>query len=249
MAFVTRGTTMKNSENGFTLIELLVAIGMASIIVGVIYSAHRTQTKIYTEQDKVAEMQQNIRSGLMYLQREARMAGYNPNDIKHASCGTSSGAPGIHTATATTFGFSMDLNGDGDCGDSNENVTYSLYTSGGIQKLGRAAPGNQPVAENITHINFVYMFPPPLIGTAVTKSPTSTPAAAEFKNIVAVQVSMLARAKTPDQKTQPTTSFTLPLPNAWGGNAAGVTVWGPFTDGYSRRLLTTTINCRNMGLE
>jgi type IV pilus assembly protein PilW len=243
---------MKNSESGFTLIELMVAMAMASIVVGVIYSAHRTQTKIYTEQDKVAEMQQNIRSGLMFLQREARMAGYNPKDANDKSCNANptagpSVAPGIHTATATRFGFSMDLNGDGDCADSNENVTYSLYTANGVQNLGRAAPGNQPVAENITHINFVYMFPPPLVGTAVVKSPTSTPLAVDFKNIIAVQVSLIARAKAPDQKTH-TTSFSLPVLNAWG-NADGGTVWKSFTDSYSRRLLTITINCRNMGLE
>jgi len=255
---------MKNSESGFTLIELMVAMAMASIVVGVIYSAHKVQTKIYTEQDKVAEMQQNIRSGLMYFQREARMAGYNPKDAKDKSCGdideAQPVAPGIHTATATTFGFSMDLNEDGDCDDSNENVTYSLYTSDDIQKLGRAVPVpalppnklvNQPVAENITHINFVYMFQPPLFGTAVTKSPTSAPAAAQLKNIVAVQVSLLARAKTPDQKINPTTSFTLPMPNAWGENTTGGKVWViPSNErSYSRRLLTSTINCRNMGLE
>ncbi len=71
---------MKNTENGFTLIELMVAIAMAAIVVGVIYSAYNVQTKIYTEQDKTAEMQQNIRAGMFYLQRETRMAGYNPQE-------------------------------------------------------------------------------------------------------------------------------------------------------------------------
>jgi type IV pilus assembly protein PilW len=242
---------MKNSESGFTLIELMVAMAMVSIVVGVIYSAHTIQSKIYTEQDKVAEMQQNIRSALMFLQREARMAGFNPEDAKDKSCGkigeTLPVAPGIHTATATTFGFSMDLNKDEDCDDPNENMTYSLYTADGIQKLGRAAPSNQPIAENIEEIRFVYMFAPPLAGLLVTKSPTSTPNSAQFKDIVAVQVSLIARAKAPDLKTH-TTSFTLPFPNAWGENLTGGVV-RQFTDRYSRRLLTTTINCRNMGLE
>lgn len=243
---------MKNYESGFTLIELMVAMAMASIVVGVIYSAHKVQTKIYTEQDKVAEMQQNIRSGLMYFQREARMAGYNPKDAKDKSCGniteTLPVVPGIHTATATTFGFSMDLNKDEDCDDPNENVTYSLYTTDSIQKLGRAAPSNQPIAENIEDIRFVYMFAPPPVGTAVAKSPTSTVTdPAKLKDIVAVQVSLIARAKARDLTTH-TTSFTLPMPNAWGGNTTGGEVL-QFTDGYSRRLLTTTINCRNMGLE
>lgn len=242
---------MKNSENGFTLIELMVAMGMASIVVSIIYSAYNIQTKIYTEQDKVAEMQQNIRSGLMYLQREARMAGYNAQDASDvASCGTTSGRPGIHTATATSFGFSMDLDEDGKCSDSGENVTYSLYTSDGVQKLGRAAPAaNQPIAEHIENINFVYIFSPPLVGSPATKPPTSTPTAAQLDDIVAVQISLLARSKTEDREAAATKSFTLPMPNAWGENTAGGAVFGPFTDSYSRRLLTTTINCRNMGLK
>ena len=245
---------MKNSENGFTLIELMVAMGMASIVVSIIYSAYNIQTKIYTEQDKVAEMQQNIRSGLMYLQREARMAGYNAQNASDASCGTTSGRPGIHTATATSFGFSMDLDEDGKCTDSGENVTYSLYTTDGIQKLGRAAPAlNQPIAEHIENINFVYIFSPPLVGSPATKLPTDplTPplTSAQLDDIVAVQISLLARSKTEDREAAATTSFTLPQPDAWGKNTAGGVVFGPFTDSYSRRLLTTTINCRNMGLK
>ena len=59
---------MKNNESGFTLIELMVATAMVTIVVGVIYAAYNIQTKIYTEQDKTAEMQQNLRAGMWYLQ-------------------------------------------------------------------------------------------------------------------------------------------------------------------------------------
>lgn len=240
---------MKNYEHGFTLIELMVAMGMASIVVGVIYSAYNIQTKIYTDQDKVAEMQQNIRSGLLYLQREARMAGYNAKKTTHTSCGTLSNEPGIHTATATSFGFSMDLNEDGDCNDSGENVTYSLYTSDGVKKMGRAAPNiNSPIAENIENLNFIYLFSPPLIGSAATKNPTSTPTPSQLDDIVSVQVSILARSETPDRKKASSSSFSLPNPNAWGESTSGGIVWS-FNDSYSRRLLTSTINCRNMGLK
>jgi len=245
-------------ENGFTLIELMVAMAMAGIVVSVIYSAYNIQTKIYTEQGKAAEMQQNIRAGIILLQREARMAGYLSQDTNDISCNAKpkvgpAVSPGIHTATAATFGFSMDLNEDGDCADDGENVTYALYTSDGITKLGRNDntddQDQQPVAENITHINFVYIFSPPLVGSPATKPPTSTPNAAQLDDIVAVQISLLARSKTEDREAAATTSFTLPMPNAWGENTAGGAVFGPFTDSYSRRLLTTTINCRNMGLK
>ena len=252
---------MKRPDSGFTLIELMVAMAMSSIIVGVIYSAYTIQTKIYTEQDKVAEMQQNLRAGMAFLQREARMAGYNPKDKKHVSCdapgaGAKSVAPGIHTATATTFGFSMDLDEDGKCTSDGENVTYTVYTSGGVSKLGRNdntdAQPQQPIAENITNIDFVFMARPPRIGTPVSKPPTQDPFSAannwKSSDIVAVQVALLARAKQPDRKATANETFNIALPDAYGESQAGGTTWGPFTDSYSRRLLTSTVNCRNMGL-
>jgi len=247
---------MKNNESGFTLIELMVATAMVTIVVGVIYAAYNLQTKIYTEQGKVAEMQQNIRAGMWYLQRELRMAGYGSQDTKDPSCNapgeTAAVAPGIHTAEEAKIGFSMDLNENGDCADDGENVTYSLYdNTDGIPVLGRDdntdAQAKQSVAEYITSINFIYIFSPPLMSLPAT-DPTSTPTPAQLDDIAAVQVSMLARASSKNRTKASTTSFTIMIPDAWGVPTAAETVWGPYTDSYSRRLLTTTINCRNMGL-
>jgi len=252
----------ENNNKGFTLIELMVSMAMVSIVVGVIYSAYDVQTKIYSEQDKTAEMQQNIRAGIAYLQQEIRMAGYNPKGEEHGTCSKTGGGaaiePGIHTATATSIGFSMDLNEDGDCDEPGENVTYSVYTSGGVSKLGRNDNNNamaqQPVAENITHVNFYYLFTPPPMGSPATKPPTSTPVTGDLRKIAAIQVSLLARAKTSDSKsTADDVTFTVPIPDTWGQPTANPPVWQSFPDfpenSYRRRLLTTTINCRNTGLK
>lgn len=249
---------MNRSESGFTLVELLVSMAMAGIVVGVIYAAYTIQTRIYTEQGKVAEMQQNIRGAVTYLRHEGVMAGYNPRQERHVSCGPPGGGtlakPGVHTATATAFGFSMDLNGDGDCADTGENVTYTVYVdAANTPKLGRNdntnAAAQQPVAEHITHIQFVYLFEPPKgIGAAGATPPTSTPTAAELDELAAMQVTLLARGSAPDRKRQVTQDFIAPVPDAWGRATADPPVWQTFTDTYSRRQLTTTINLRNMGL-
>lgn len=245
---------MNRSDSGFTLIELMVSMAMAGIVVGIIYAAYTIQTKIYTEQGKVAEMQQNIRAAVTYLRHEGVMAGYNPQGEKHASCGPGGSPPvkpGVHTATATAFGFSMDLTGDGDCDDTGESVTYTVYWSAFKNKwmLGRNAASLQPVAEDITHVQFVYLFEPPEgIGAAGATAPTSTPAAADLDRIAAVQVTLLARGSEPDRKRPVTQDFIAPVPDAWGRPTANPPVWQTFTDTYSRRHLTTTINLRNMGL-
>ena len=247
---------MKDNQKGFTLVELMIAMAMTGIVVAIIYSAYDLQTKIYTEQDKTADMQQNIRAALVFLQREARMAGYNPTRSNHASCNrpgeTDAVSPGIHTATATTLGFSMDLDEDGDCDGTGENVTYSIYTaSDGLQKLGRAAPTtNQAIAENITNIDFVYLFKPPLMGSPASDPPTATPATDQLDEIVAAQITVLAQALEEDRSAPTTLTFTAPFPDAWGQLVTGAgTQWGPFSDSRRRRLMTTSVNFRNMGLK
>ncbi|MGW8157718.1 MAG: PilW family protein [Desulfoprunum sp.] len=231
---------MRKNESGFTLIELMIGIAMAGIVGGVIYSAYNVQTRIYTEQDKTAEMQQNIRAGMSYLQREIRMAGYNSKDTTDVTCDATKKKPGIHTATATTLGISMDLDRDGKCDDPDENVTYSIYTADNIKKLGRKAPAqNEPVAENIVEIDFVY-----LLDKNGTKSQTRTPAGLE--DIVAVQVSLLAQSRTKDRDEKATSTFNLAIP-VWGATPVAAKKW-EFTDSNRYRLLTTTVNCRNMGL-
>ena len=250
---------MHRSESGFTLVELLVSMAMAGIVVGIIYAAYTIQTKIYTEQGKVAEMQQNIRAAVTYLRFEGVMAGYNPRQERHVSCGPPGGGtlakPGVHTATATAFGFSMDLNRDGDCADTGENVTYTVYPIPGPPpyKLGRNdntdAAAQQPVAEDITGIQFIYLFEPPEgIGTPGATAPTSTPLPADLDELAAVQVTLLAQGSASDRKRPVTQNFIAPVPDAWGQPTANPPVWQTFTDTYSRRQLTTTINLRNMGL-
>lgn len=233
---------MKNNESGFTLIELLIATAMVTIVVAVIYAAYNIQTKIYTEQDKTAEMQQNIRAGMWYLQREARMAGYDPDNIEDDSCGVGGvtlAAPGIHTAETDTFGFSMDLRVGNGCNDPGENVTYSI-NAGNLVRTDLS--NNNPIAENITEIDFLYL----LEDSHGTKTLSRDPG--NLNDIVAVQVSMLARSKTQDRAAKTTSTFTLPVP-AWGTpNPVNAKTWPKPNDSYRYRLLTTTINLRNMGL-
>lgn len=236
---------MKNNQSGFTLIELMIATAMVTIVVGVIYAAYNIQTKIYTEQDKTAEMQQNLRAGMWYLQREIRVAGYNSQNTGDPSCG-GSGKPGIHTATATTLGFSMDLDKNGKCDGSGENVTYSIVASD--KELVRAAPAQaNPIAQNITKIDFLYLLEDSDGNKSQTRTPGVSPSG-PIEDIVAVQVSMLAQSKTEDRGAITTTTFTLPIPNPeWGVSTDPIT-WKEENSRYRYRLLSTTINLRNMRL-
>lgn len=60
---------------GITLIELMVALVICGIVMGAMYRLFITQTRAYTVQDQVAEVQQSVRSAMEILVRDLRMAG------------------------------------------------------------------------------------------------------------------------------------------------------------------------------
>lgn len=142
-----------NKSNGFSLVELLVALGIGTIMTTATFNFYIGQSKSYKAQERVTEMQQNIRTAINLMTKEIRMAGYDP---------TGSAGAGITSANSNSLSFTMDLNENGIPGDLDEDITLSLYIENGIQKLGRITPAdsNQPVAlaEHIEAIGFAYAF-------------------------------------------------------------------------------------------
>jgi type IV pilus assembly protein PilW len=230
-----------NNKKAFTLIELLVALAISGVVMAGIYSAYYSQQKSYIAQEQVAAMQQNLRAAMYIMQREIRMAGCDP---------TGSAGAGIQTANTNSIAFTSDFTGgesdgkdndnngsvdeanekrfsDGFCDDTNENVTYSLYTTDGIQKLGRdTGGGNQPVAENIDALDFVYL-------------DSNGAATATISDIRSVQITMVARTGRGDPGYTNNTSYQ---------NQQGTTVYIALNDNFRRKLLTAEVKCRNLGL-
>ena len=75
---ISRKTSILGNARGFTLVELMITLAMSGIIVAAVYSAYVIQQKTYFTQDKVVEMQQNIRAGLEMMASEIRMATFDP---------------------------------------------------------------------------------------------------------------------------------------------------------------------------
>lgn len=63
------------AEKGFTLIELIVALVISSIVLTGVFNLFNNSQKTYVVQEDVAELQQNVRIGKMFLERDIRMAG------------------------------------------------------------------------------------------------------------------------------------------------------------------------------
>ncbi len=243
--------TMKRlGERGFTLVELLITMVISGVIVASIYSAYTAQQKVYTAQNQVTEMQQNIRAAMDIMTREIRMAGYNP---------TGGAGAKITTALAGQISFTQDTNCDGDTTDAGESIDFGFSAAAvdadrngipdtvnnGVPEaspLGRqtgGAGGYQDIADSIQAIEFYY--------TLKNGTQTLTPTSAELADIRTIQISILARAAQSDRDFTNTLTYTPASGVPWDLN--GAALGNAPNDNFRRRLLITSIQCRNLGLE
>ncbi len=90
---------------GFTLIELLIVLAISSILIVSLYRTFVSQQKIYSVQEQVVDMQQNIRIALSRMTRELRMAGYGGNML--AAFGNVNGFTNIITPATNSVTLLM----------------------------------------------------------------------------------------------------------------------------------------------
>jgi type IV pilus assembly protein PilW len=221
-----------NKNSGFTLVELLVAMALSSIVLTGIVMALHTQFRHHVTQAMVVDMQQNIRGAMYIMQREIRMAGYDPTGNSGAT---------ILIADDAELQFQIDQNGDGDFVDGSDNdpmeqIRYAMTGSG---DLGRQLWNGAliPLAQNIDAINFVYL------GGADPPNVLATPVA-NPSDIRSVQITIVARSG----KNLPVL-FSRQTDNRIYLNQQGTVILdmsaGP--DAFRRRLLTAEVKCRNLG--
>lgn len=231
------------TEDGFTLVELMMALALGGILMAAVMTSFRSQHDVYLAQDEVVTMQQNARVALDTLASEIRMAGYNPRNAANA---------GIVTATLSRFGFGLDRDEDGNVAGGNELLTYGFSAANdanadgvadGISApLGRNAgsatgaggSGFQPVAENLRVIDFRYL----------NENGAQTGVLTEIR---AIKVSLMVLVAQPDTKSP----FVIANKPTGQDPDTGLNwddpKWNPLP-GYRSLYLTTTVQCRNLGL-
>jgi type IV pilus assembly protein PilW len=269
------------TDQGFTLVELLVAMAISGVVMAGIYSAYYSQQKSYVTQEQVSAMQQNLRAAMYYMEREIRLAGYDParsggfgiTDIRLKDIDDNLDVDGD-----SSLEFTIDRDEDGVVGAGYETVYYCMYDSpvaapDGKTDLARryGAGGRQLLAENIEALGFAYAFDNNGDGQLDTTAAGNTIWAIDSDNdndldvnldtnddgiidindnvagtalannvnisaIRSINIWLLARTDIEDRGFQDTGTYVVAnkriTPN----------------DGLRRRLLTTNIKCRNMGL-
>jgi type IV pilus assembly protein PilW len=213
---------MKPRQDGFTLIEILIGLAVTGLAVSAIYTTYNTQQRSYAVQQDVAEMQTHLRAAMHLLTNELRMAGFDP---------TGTAGAGVVSAVTSpaSIRFTADLNGDGEISDvegDSEDVTYTLNTASGVQRLVRANPSN--LQELAPHIDALHL-------TFLDGDNNVTAAAGEVRS---VQITMVAR--TPDPEPGYPAAFSY---QDLQGNAYTLSA-----DGHRRLALSCQVQCRNLGI-
>ena len=144
---------MKNAirpnNKGLTLIELLVGLVICAMVVAGIYRLFIAQSRAYTVQDQVVEVQQNIRSAMELMLRDLRMTGFDDDRTPLVSIAQPSIDPGDDSITVR-----YEL----------ENAPYVVryWLAGGATLNRQETRGivpvttTEPILENVEALNFTY---------------------------------------------------------------------------------------------
>lgn len=141
--------SLHTGDRGFTLIELMIALVLSVMVSTAIYRAFESQNKSYIVQERAVEMQQSLRSAIITMEKDVRMACFDPEQTGNFS---------ITNATADRFEFEYDRDSDGAL-DSNEDFAYELYPTSDPDpaKLHRMIGGNA-IAYHIDELGFAYAY-------------------------------------------------------------------------------------------
>ena len=109
-----------NDKAGFSLVELLITALILTVVLFAIYLMYETNMTTATWGNKKAELQQNARVALDMMEREIRMAGYNPDP---SLTGANANAIQDISLSPTTLTFITDVDGAAD--NKTEKVQYT----------------------------------------------------------------------------------------------------------------------------
>lgn len=227
------------NEDGFTLVEILIATAVISIIGIIISGSYVAGMRIKGEQDRIVEMQQNIRVAFHIITRDLRMAGYeiavnwDPSLLKTANkiTGNNTEVGFSYALSSTQFNTDEEGNQIFDPG-TNTNFSYYLNNRSLIRNRNNGEE-EVAVADNIDFISFTYLDKdgvwneePPLISS----------------DIRAVGVTLVARTSTADKK--PSTGSRI-FNDAFIPDKE---IFNSPADNFRRRAASTVVNLRNFGI-
>ena len=219
---------MKKYNKGFSLIELIIAMAISTTVLSGIVAVFHKQVVSHNTERLMVSMQQNVRAAASFMERDIRMARYDPRGFSGAA---------ILVANEGQLSYQTDRNENGII-DADETITYALNGDELVRGdvLPFVAAAAPQVARNIDALNFDYF---DANGNNIADK-SVTPWVVPLNQIASIQVSIVARAGN----TIPV-GFTRVTDTTQYRNRSGDIIFGPANDVFRRMQVTTDIDCRN----
>jgi prepilin-type N-terminal cleavage/methylation domain-containing protein len=205
------------NRNGITLIELLVVLVISGMVIAGIYRVFILQTRAYTVQDQVVEIQQSVRSAMEILLRDLRMAGCDDDNPGSVIQIVNPIVPPVSANSITVNYEYYDRTGGN---YENHQIAYSLNGTNLRRQL--AANGvvisTDDILENVDTLDFTYGIDPDENGV-VNAGDWVVAGSVGTNKIIAVRATLQARPTSvnPDvqQRVSPRTlTSTVSLRNS-----------------------------------
>ncbi len=254
---------------GFTLVEMMVAIVLSFMAIVGFYKSFVAFAGVAGSHEQVSEMGQNLRVGIDHLTREIRLAGFVGSERwKNVQAG-------FLVAENDNLRMTRDLRGGGDDGidndrdglvdeadeeelgdgeldDNYEDIIYQLAGpndngSFDLQQLDING-ASDTVIENVDALNFVYLDKngQPLALPADGADASTTAPVSRLDEIRSIEITLVVRTTRGDRAYRDT-RFYRNNRDSNGDGLNDLVMTGP-GDNFHRRVLTTLVKCRNLGL-
>ena len=234
-------------NKGFTLLELVIAMAISSLVLSGIYAVFHNQVATHNTERLVVSMQQNVRAAVSFMERDIRMARYDP---------TASGLFTIATANRAQLQFLSDTTVEDGIVSDGESIIYALDNDADGDGIADGTPCNlvrivndaaEPtgwrtdvVARNIDALNFDYFDTSVNPVNRLINTTTQQVPVGQIVDIRSIQVSIVARsgAAIPALFINHTDGKTY-------RNRFGDIILPPQNNDFRRMQVTTEIDCRN----
>ena len=147
--------TTEYDHEGFTLVEVLITMGISLIVMAAAFSLFASYSRSNTVQTISADLQQDIRAGISFLEQDIRSAGLNPRELGSGVGFTAASQTGFTFVSDSDFnGLVPGIDDSGTLVSPEEQITYS-FSGGELRRTNLS--GTQTLLSNVDSVTFTYL--------------------------------------------------------------------------------------------
>jgi prepilin-type N-terminal cleavage/methylation domain-containing protein len=160
-----------NNSRGFTLAELIIALGIMSILLAAIYGVSAAASRSATKTEVAAEVLQNLRTSMDFMEQDIRMAGLDRFGLAGAGIVRLSAPILMPSATHLYFTADRNMNDAINNYDNSDGITeeggdldrITYYYDAANKQLRQCLSDDttdllcETVAENVENFQFSYL--------------------------------------------------------------------------------------------